>query len=541
LEDNQNFGAVFTKRWVVDLMLNTCGYTSEIDLAKKCAVEPSCGDGAFLLPMVERLSKSLRMHNRSLSDATHTLCAFDLQHQHVVHCREAIAEYLVNEGWDAKESKKVVHGWVRHADYLLESHSQVADFVIGNPPYIRSENMAWEIRAEYMVKNRTMTTGADIFVGFIETGLRSLKEDGVLSYICADRWMHNVYGKKLRRLVVDGYAVEAIYEMHGVDAFAEQVSAYPAITQIRNAEQREVFYANCRDSFSGKSAARLFKWNQTKAMNPKKDKDFSATRLPDWFDTDSLWPSASPDRLVLLELLEERLPTLESATTGTKVGIGIATGADKVFVVHDRSVAEDERLVPLVATTHVRSGETKWDGSWLLNPWNDDGSLVALADYPLMAEYLEQHRESLSHRHIAKNSDNEAWFRTIDKVHPKLQQKPKLLLQDMKATITPVLDKGKYYPHHNLYWITTEQWDIEVLGGLLLSEVAEMFVRAYGVKMRGGTLRFQAQYLRRIRVPEPDSIAPDIAARLVHAFRTRDADEATQAALVAYGLDELPD
>src|SRR5450759_5005296 len=97
------------------------------------------------------------------------------------------------------------------------------------------------------------------------------------------------------------------------------------------------------------------------------------------------------------------------------------------------------------------------------------------------------------------------------------------------------------YPHHNLYWITSAGWELEVLGGILLSRVAQMFVEAYGVKMRGGTLRFQAQYLRLIRVPAPGSVPPALAARLKRAFQTRDVSEATAAALETYGLRHLPD
>lgn len=68
---------------------------------------------------------------------------------------------------------------------------------------------------------------------------------------------------------------------------------------------------------------------------------------------------------------------------------------------------------------------------------------------------------------------------------------------------------------------------MEVLGGLLLSRIAEAFISAYGVKMRGGTLRFQAQYLRKITVPRPGSISADVANRLRVAFRAGDRDAAT--------------
>src|ERR1035438_2443485 len=92
---------------------------------------------------------------------------------------------------------------------------------------------------------------------------------------------------------------------------------------------------------------------------------------------------------------------------------------------------------------------------------------------------------------------------------------------------------------HNLYYLISDVWDLEVLGGLLLSRVAQLFIEAYCVKMRGGTLRFQAQYLRRIRVPDPASLSAEVKDRLVQAFRSRDTDAATAAALDAYGIKDL--
>ena len=108
----------------------------------------------------------------------------------------------------------------------------------------------------------------------------------------------------------------------------------------------------------------------------------------------------------------------------------------------------------------------------------------------------------------------------------------------MKLTIHPVLDEGGLYPHHNLYYVISDQWDLNVLGGLLLSRVAGAFVEAYAVKMRGGTLRFQAQYLRRIRVPHPSEISLKDQAALASAFRQRDVLAATEAAIRVYGIPD---
>jgi hypothetical protein len=58
--------------------------------------------------------------------------------------------------------------------------------------------------------------------------------------------------------------------------------------------------------------------------------------------------------------------------------------------------------------------------------------------------------------------------------------------------------------------------------------------------MRGGYLRFQAQYLRKIRVPNLDQIDRSNAAALRKAFRAHDQAAATAAAMPLYGLDSLP-
>lgn len=53
------------------------------------------------------------------------------------------------------------------------------------------------------------------------------------------------------------------------------------------------------------------------------------------------------------------------------------------------------------------------------------------------------------------------------------------------------------------------------------------------------TARFQAQYLRRIRVPDPASLPATAGDRLRHAFRSRDASAATDAATEPYGIADL--
>jgi hypothetical protein len=153
---------------------------------------------------------------------------------------------------------------------------------------------------------------------------------------------------------------------------------------------------------------------------------------------------------------------------------------------------------------------------------------------------LQPHHALLAQRHTAKNDRPVHWHKTIDRVNLTLFKKHKLYIADIKDRLLPALDTGRTYPQHNLYWITSEVWDLKVLGALLMSEVGEFFIKCYGVRMRGGYLRFQAQYLRRIRVPDPQTISPELADKLRHAFETQDIKLANEAALVAYQIEKLP-
>lgn len=538
-ESAVDYGEVFTQRWVVDLILDLVGYTSDRDLVDTVAYEPSCGSGAFLTAMTERLIRSTQLHGRDLADASTSIVASDLLAEHVEVSRAKVVDQLQEAGAPEPVARGLADQWVTQRDFLLEPPpAQSADFVVGNPPYIRLEAIPIERNQAYRAACQTMGGRADIYVGFYEHGLRALKPRGALGFICADRWMRNAYGARLRSLVTQDYAVTEIVEMTGVDAFETEVDAYPAITVLRAEPQiAGPLVVETDSTFNGDDAAVIPSlMAQTPASPPVIEQRFRAAKMPTWPTGSAGWPSGSPTVVAAVSRLEADFAPLQNDETETTVGIGVATGADRVFVTKDPDIVERDRLLPLALPADIASGKVEWAGSYLVNPWQRDG-LIELERFPLLQRYFEQHTEVLSKRHTAKRGN---WFRTIDRVAPGLAETPKLYLPDFKERMFPVLDEGITYPHHNLYWVTSKVWDLRVLGGLLLSDIANLFIRTYSVRMRGGFYRYQAQYLRRIRLPDPASIDAGSADRLRNAFDTHDVAAATSAALPLYGLDELP-
>jgi adenine-specific DNA-methyltransferase len=531
-------GVVYTKPWVVDLLLDLAGYSINVNLVDLIAVEPAAGDGAFLLRMVERLIFSCRRQNRSLLDCVSSIIAYELDETSAEAARASVVTRLLALEVPQDVASRLASTWIRTGDFLFEAFRlPQVDFVIGNPPYIRLEDIPEEVAGAYRQSYPTMTGRADLYIAFFEASLLQLRVNGVCAFICADRWMLNQYGAELRALVTSRYAVDTIVEMHNADAFHDDVSAYPAITVIRRGAQKNAVVASALPEAETVGAPAL-----AAALDAVRDETESRATpglrtavVHTWFRNSDPWPCSSPDRLALLRRLEEQFEPLESPGNAIKVGIGVATGLDDVFITKDAELVEDSRLTPLALAKDTLSGHMSWSGHYLVDPWTSEG-LVDLEDFPRLARYFEQHAELVKRRNTAKKNPN-GWYRTIDRVTHSLIQRPKLYIPDIKDEFNPVLDRGETYPHHNLYFVQSDSWDLEVLGGILLSAVGQFFIECYGVRMRGGYFRFQAQYLRRIRVPNPGTISKEDRQELVAAFRGRDRERATNVALGIYQID----
>jgi len=131
---------VYTKAWVVDLVLDVAGYSPDSNLVDAVAVEPSCGSGEFLAAMAGRLSASCQKQGRPLRDCQSSLLAFDLSSEAVEKSRERVAYVLTARGWSEEESRNMACRWVRRADFLLDPELDMVslgggvDLVVGNPP-----------------------------------------------------------------------------------------------------------------------------------------------------------------------------------------------------------------------------------------------------------------------------------------------------------------------------------------------------------------------------------------------------------------------
>lgn len=507
-------GAIFTRVEVVEFMLDLIGYTSRKKLFTKRLLEPSFGHGDFLLPSIDRLLASWKRDGSEPSQLLNAIRAIELHQGSLDHTRELVLERLKGAGITRSQSVAIADAWLHNGDFLLWDDEERFDFVIGNPPYIRIERIPDALMKEYRRRYKTMFDRADLYIPFIEHSLEFLGPKGQLGFICADRWMKNKYGGPLRSLIEKDFHLKIHVDMVGTPAFHSDVIAYPAITVVSREKSGGTRVAE-RPDISPKALSSLSK----KLTSSRIDSELGESgvqRITDFTNGSAPWLLSNCKGLELVRKIERQHPLIEEA--GCKIGIGVATGADKAYIAPFKELdVEASRKLPLATTRDIQSGNVEWRGLGIINPFEKDGKLVDLAKYPKLRSYFELHEEVLRNRHVAKKAPLR-WYRTIDRIHVELTKQEKLLVPDIKGSANFVYEPGKLYPHHNLYFITSNNWDLKALQVVLCSGLAQLFVSLYSPKMRGDYLRFQAQHLRRICVPEWNDVPKKLKTKLQKAW-----------------------
>jgi len=529
-------GAIFTRREVVDFLLDLCGYTTDRPLHELRLLEPAFGGGDFLLVAVDRLLRSWRTtaNTSSIPFSSLASCirAVELHRLTFEQTKTKLLGLLNQHKIAPTQAAILVDTWLICDDFLLTHLPHKFDVVVGNPPYVRQEYLPGTLLSEYRARYHTLYDRADLYVPFIERSLKELSSNGVLGFICTDRWMKNRYGSLLRKLIAEAFHLRAYIDMVDTPAFRSEVTTYPAITLITR--KRSPNLATRIAHRPKLEPATLSKLARQLNSSLPAEAGSAVQVIESVASGGEPWVFESSPATAIIRRLEATLPLLEE--TGCKVGIGVATGADAAFIAPmSELTVEPSRKLPLVMTKDIESGTVQWRGLGVINPFSEEGGLVDLADYPLLKRFLETHKPQIEKRHCARKSPAN-WYRTIDRITPSLTATPKLLIPDIKGKAHVVYEGGKFYPHHNLYFVTSRKWDIRALQAVLLSSITQQLVSLYSTKMRGGFLRFQAQYLRRIRLPHWHDISEQTRSALIAAAKTQDRAACDSASYALYGL-----
>lgn len=494
----ENHGFVLTKPRIVNAILDRVGYDSDSDLQNVKIIEPSAGEGAFALEIIKRLKASAEKFKFSFQSALDNVCFCELD----PGISKILCENISSLFHNYKE--EVPSHLVSVGDYLLMDHGSY-DIVIGNPPYVRHENIPNERKKLYKSIYSTFRYRSDLYIPFFQKSLELLRSGGKVAFICSNRWLKNQYGGPLRRFINDNkFSVEVI-DLDGINAFTEKVTAYPSIIILSESENK----------LKAQEKSVYFSIKSLRELSDSKDSKIIKRNLnigypSNWFIDNVDSNSGGKNYYSINE-------------QGFKIGIGVATGLDRVFIgPHLPSLIEAELIVPVLLARDLKGDNFNWGGNYLFNPFTLTGSLVDLNHFPKAKRYLNSHKDSLLSRHISrKNEDN--WYRTIDKIKINLLKVNKILLPDISGNSHIFIDRGNYYPHHNLYFIYGRELSkLELLSAFLCSQFVRNQLYDFGNLMNGGYLRWQSQTLKKLRLPLLDIIPFPVERKIIQAYRDKD-------------------
>ena len=222
-------GRFYTPKFIVENILDLSGYHGQMIL-RKHAIDNSCGNGAFLIAIVNRYCEEFLKYSSDLQSLSNELSKYihgiEIDEIECKKCIEnlnyTVKQYgLYNIKWD-----------VFCADTLsIDKYNRKMDFVLGNPPYVRVHNLGNSFNniKKFSFSQNGMT---DLYIVFYEIGLKMLNDRGTLGYITPSSFFNSLAGKYMRYYLVENNLIDKIVNLKHFQAFS--ATTYTTITILKN-------------------------------------------------------------------------------------------------------------------------------------------------------------------------------------------------------------------------------------------------------------------------------------------------------------------
>ena len=171
-ESKKKSGSERTPDEIIDYMLDIVGYHGT-EIINKAIIDPACGTGTFIAKMTQRFLKALE-GEKNIDVVKEKLLrkelikAFDTKPCNVYVTKIVLISILIRNHV-IREVKDIIE-MLHHLPILCRDFLKVtakADYVVGNPPYIRIQNLPDQYR-KFMKENYVSATGRfDIYACFI--------------------------------------------------------------------------------------------------------------------------------------------------------------------------------------------------------------------------------------------------------------------------------------------------------------------------------------------------------------------------------------
>lgn len=524
-------------------------------------IDPACGSGAFLISafrklLQERMSVAAMMQERALKDdqgigddeskivtdiLKENLFGVDLNPAsveiaklalwlHTARVRSPLSSLdghlvcgnslVASDIWTMVEKTPLAEGAINPFDWEGRFAEGSFDIVLGNPPYVKLQNLmkvdpdvVAYLKAQRQVGTyeSTQTGNFDLYLPFIEKGLRLLREGGRMAYIAPSLWAVNEYGAGLRKLLHRTRQLERWLDFKSFQVFKEAIT-YTALQFYSLAANDSIAVASAPD---GEIGDLVF------------DSIDNGIRVQELAASDG-WNLYEVDERKIVVSLADRNHRLDNAEISKGITVGIQTSADHIYhfgrsgkncysVVdaEGESVAieiEDAIVRPLVSGPEAKRFLEPATARYLLFPYQTVGAgspqLIPESElkknFPLAFKYLKKNEKELRARE-SSSFDDAQWYRFGRNQNLDKQELPKLIVAQTVPSMRVSADfAGKFYLNNVRVngILPAKGMDIAFLLGVLNGDVVDYVFRRIGKPKQGGWFEANKQFIAPLPVPK---------------------------------------
>lgn len=485
-------------------------------------VDPACGSGSFLIAAFDlleawaaRLDPAADPHTRRRRILTDCLYGVDLDEQAVEITRlnlvlRASLERArlpmldhIQRGDSLSDSAAVTpvpFVWRNRFPAVMERGG--FDVVLGNPPYVRAEHQTAAFKAYAAEHFQTAAGSADLYVYFIEHGVRLLREGGVYGVIAANKWLRAGYGEKLRAFLRPH--LTEIVDFGELRVFQDAATDPAIIIAEKNPVDRPVLMTQVKsldfDDLGTYLAQQRYQVARTQIAH-------------------SSWSLAPAGRANVLERMRAVGVPLSDYIRPAQIRRGVVTGLNEAFIISGARRAEIIRddpgsaalIKPFVVGDNVRKYQINFEQKYVIFT----GRGLNIDDYPGIRNHLLPYRERLEPRPAGhtglwkgRKAGHYKWFEPQDPTNYHTEfERPKIVYPDIAKESRVALDVEQCYIDSTTFFISTDDlYLLAVLNSHVVWDYLSSVCAVLGDADKGGRLRLKRQYMKTIPIPpvEPD-------------------------------------
>lgn len=405
------------------------------------------------------------------------------------------------------------------------------DVVIGNPPYIRVQNLEHNIIDYFKSNYKSFFQKADIYLLFIEKAISLLKENSGLSFINPTLFLSSDYGQGLREFLTQ-YKVARIVDFGDLPIFEEAIT-YTGIFFISKSKPENIQFKKI-ESLS----------NVISSLNEPNYESFNQSN----FGKEN-WVLKNDKHNNLLN----KLQTFQNLGSIAVINSGCFTGFDKAFFVDDKTIEEnnleEDVIKPVIMGKEPKKYKLQKPIKKCIYPYklgdNNETEIIEEQEFkksfPNCYNYLLNFKSDLESRMDSRKTFKEmgrVWYSYTRKGLINIFDEKKILVGYIVSKNTYCLDEiGYMFSVGRVFAIQPNNKQLsEIILGILNSKVSEFLMTSLCPIKQGGFYKISSQYLNSFPIP---NLEGEIITRIKELVLNIQSDEATNTADLESQIDQL--